>query len=630
MLCWAAPVILFFIFITVSYQEGIIDKSEAVMEDKLSNAASFASIRIEDAIALCQRPSYERTWEGLWNSCRKGKISERDYLMEVGSSLRGKFYLDERFRLYAFYQKGAKEPDIYSSRSGASYNSYMEGMNDSVLALIAGGSSYTCVKIMDGRVFIIRNLYTTTDYAFFGTLVVELDKNRVFKDISGEFRENLAVCMEEGGSVLTFSDASGEPGQNLAAESDWDAKLMETLQAHYDPLVDGQIFKVENREYNGYLYQKKFGDYHMGIMTLARRREIYSSLYDMYEIVMLMFLLFLPVMIYCIFFLRGQIQRPIRRLINFSHQMEQGNIGVQMDGESMPNEEFEYLKTSFNSMSAQVKTLFDSFYTEKLARKDAQIAALQAQINPHFLNNTLEIMNWQARMNRDVAVSRMIEALGTVLDYRMNRADVKKIPVREELRCIDAYFYIMSMRFGQRLQVVKDIDEGLSQMMVPPLILQPLVENAIVHGVETVKTGTIKVCVYRKQDRGYVEVHNTGRRLTEEDMKRIREILKGEEDIPKGQGMHTSIGIRNVNRRIQLVYGEEYGLSIRQEEENLTISGRGESGKNSENQRPAEVCHTDFLGADHDVSLCLGAVKFLQAIGGGAEFFLRSAQGVDS
>ena len=582
MLCWAVPVILFFIFTTVSYQEGIIDKSEAVMEDKLSNAASFASIRIGDAIALCQRPSYERTWEGLWNSCRKGKISERDYLMEVGSSLKGKFYLDERFRLYAFYQKGAREPDIYSSRSGVSYNSYMEGMNDSVLALIAAGSGYTSVKIMNGRMFIIRNLYTTTDYAFFGTLVAELDKNQVFKDISSEFRENLAVCMEEDGAVLTFSGGAAETakagqeaaetGQDAVAEPDWDGKLLETLRAQYDTSVDGQIFKAQNREYNGYLYQKKFDGYHMGIMTMARRRDIYSSLYDMYEIVLLMFALFVPVMVYCIFFLRGQIQRPIRRLTAFSRQMEGGNIGVQMEGEPMPNEEFDYLKNAFNRMSAQVKNLFDSFYTEKLARKDAQIAALQAQINPHFLNNTLEMMNWQARMNQDIAVSRMIEALGTVLDYRMNRANVKEIPLWEELRCIDAYFYIMSMRFGQRLQVEKEIDEGLNRMLVPPLILQPLVENAVVHGVEKVKNGTVKVRVYQKGDRVYVEVHNTGRRLTEEDLKRMRGILKGEEVIPKGQGMHTSIGIRNVNRRIQLVYGEEYGLSIRQEEENRTVS----------------------------------------------------------
>lgn len=580
-LCWAVPVLLFFIFTTVSYQEGIIKKSEDVMEDKLSNVLSFASIRIGDAITMCQRPSYERSWESLWNSYRKGQIDENTYLMEVGSSLKGKFYLDERFHLYAFYQRGKERPDSYSSRIGASYNSYMEDINGSVLKIIEGGSNYTHVKVIDGRIFIIRNLYTTTDYEHFGTLVVELDKNQVFKDIPRDFREKLVVCIDDKEDILSFSGRQSREEEAvskvLPIEKEeafkQEEELIASLLEHYDVSADGSVIREESRTYNGYLCQKQFDTYHMGILTLAQRREIYSSLYDLYEIVIIMLLLFLPVIIYCIFFLKQQIQRPIGKLIEASREMEQGNIGVQIDGEDMPNEEFDYLKDSFNSMSAQVKTLFDSFYTEKLARKDAQISALQAQINPHFLNNTLEMMNWQARMNEDTVVSRMIESLGTVLDYRMNRANVKEIPLWEELRCIDAYFYIMSMRFGQRLQIEKEIDEDLNQRMVPPLILQPLVENAVVHGVEAVKNASIKVCVYQKEGRVFVEVRNTGKRLTDRELGRIQGILKGDEDkIPKGQGMHTSIGIRNVNRRIQLVYGEEYGLTIRQEEGNLTIS----------------------------------------------------------
>lgn len=579
-LCWAVPVLLFFVFTTVSYQEGIIKKSEDVMEDRLSNVLSFASIRIGDAITMCQRPSYERTWESLWSSYRKGQIDENTYLMEVGSSLKGKFYLDERFHLYAFYQRGGERPDSYSSRSGASYNSYMEDINDSVLAIIESGSNYTHVKVIDGRLFIIRNLYTTTDYVHFGTLVVELDKNQVFKDIPRDFREKLVVCIDDKEAILTFSDRQsgeeaepkGQPAEKTESRKQ-EEELIASLLEHYDVSADGAVVRKESRIYNGYLCQKQLDNYHMGILTLAERREIYSSLYDLYEIVIIMLLLFLPVIIYCIIFLKKQIQSPIGKLIDASREMEQGNIGVQIDGTAMPNEEFDYLKDSFNSMSAQVKTLFDSFYTEKLARKDAQISALQAQINPHFLNNTLEMMNWQARMNEDMVVSRMIESLGTVLDYRMNRANVKEIPLWEELRCIDAYFYIMSMRFGQRLQIEKEIDEDLNQRKVPPLILQPLVENAVVHGVEAVKNASIKVCVYQKEGKVYVEVRNTGKRLTERELERIQGILKGDEDkIPKGQGMHTSIGIRNVNRRIQLVYGEEYGLTIRQEEGNLTIS----------------------------------------------------------
>ena len=86
----------------------------------------------------------------------------------------------------------------------------------------------------------------------------------------------------------------------------------------------------------------------------------------------------------------------MERMLDAYRRMEAGEIGITVDSDDMPNLEFQYMKESFDSMSAQVKYLFDYVYDEKLARKDAQIQALQAQINPHFLNNTLEMMNWQA------------------------------------------------------------------------------------------------------------------------------------------------------------------------------------------------------------------------------------------
>ena len=122
-------------------------------------------------------------------------------------------------------------------------------------------------------------------------------------------------------------------------------------------------------------------------------------------------------------FIARQITAPMGRMIDASREVEQGKIGMQIEGDPMPNAEFSYLSDSFNRMSSEVKYLFDYAYNEKLARKEAKIIALQSQINPHFLNNTLEMMNWQARMAGDVPVSKMIEALATLLDYSMDRSN---------------------------------------------------------------------------------------------------------------------------------------------------------------------------------------------------------------
>ena len=99
------------------------------------------------------------------------------------------------------------------------------------------------------------------------------------------------------------------------------------------------------------------------------------------------------------------------------------------------------------------------------------------------------MMNWQARMSGNLEVSSMIESLGVVLDYNMNRESKRLTTLSQELRCADAYFHIISKRFGKRLTVEKEIDQKLLSIKVPQLVLQPMIENAVVHGIERIKQG---------------------------------------------------------------------------------------------------------------------------------------------
>lgn len=562
-LCWAVPVIAFFSFITVSYRDGIIVKTERLIEEQLKSTAAFISIRLDDAISACQSPSYEKEWERVWKSYNNGETDQGYYLGNISTSLKSKFYLNNRFKMYAYYEVGAEQPACYSSKDGGSIGEYMKDINGRVREWMENGSNYTHVEVIDNRIFVMRNLYTTTEYKYFGTLVVELNKKKIFEDVSSEQRENMVIYFDNVRECLNYDTVVKKTGQE---------PFLQKVLEQYSQNSGASVKREKNKEYNAYLYEKRYDNYHLGILCLAERRELYSGLYEMYNIVFVMTILFIPLLIYVAYFLNKQIQDPIRRLTAAAKKMEDGDIGIAVDGK-MPNAEFDYLVEAFDSMSVQVKELFDYIYDEKMARKDAQILALQSQINPHFLNNTLEMMNWQARINGDVVVSKMIESLGTVLDYRMNRASVKEIYLQEELRCTDAYFYIMSMRFGQRLKVEKEIDEELLYINVPPLILQPLVENAIVHGIENAKSGSIGVHVYHDEEEIYLKVTNTGKKLSKEEKERIQVILSGDtEKMPKGKEKHTSIGIRNVNERIKLVYGEEYGLSISQEDSGVTVS----------------------------------------------------------
>ena len=201
---------------------------------------------------------------------------------------------------------------------------------------------------------------------------------------------------------------------------------------------------------------------------------------------------------------------------------------------------------------------YEQIYREEIMLRDARIMALQSQINPHFLNNTLEIINWEARLAENYKISGMIEALSTMLSATMNRRAENLHTLREEMNYVDAYLYIIERRFGEQLRVIKEIDESLLEVKVPRLIIQPIVENAVDHGVDVSKKNTVTIRIRRDDRYMLIEIINTGG-LSPEDKSRIQDILygTGESDM-----RHLSLGIRNVNSRIKLIYGEDCGLTI--------------------------------------------------------------------
>jgi two-component system sensor histidine kinase YesM len=240
-------------------------------------------------------------------------------------------------------------------------------------------------------------------------------------------------------------------------------------------------------------------------------------------------------------------------------------IGSQVDGIEMPNREFDELKNMLNTFSRKLKQMIGVVFEEEIANRDAKIFMLQSQINPHFLNNTLEMMNWQARLVGDLEVSKMIEALGILLDQSMNRGDLKLIPVSEVMRSATAYFYILSMRFGTRLVVEKNIDETLFSEKLPPLVLQPLLENAVKHGVEEEHQGKIWLNMFRDGEDMKIEVINTTREVLQERVDYVNNLLLREDGyapIKGDENARISLGMRNTHKRIRMLFGAMYGLHM--------------------------------------------------------------------
>ena len=232
------------------------------------------------------------------------------------------------------------------------------------------------------------------------------------------------------------------------------------------------------------------------------------------------------------------------------------------------NGEINDLAIHFNEMSDHLKEQNRKIYVEEIALRDANLAALQSQINPHFLNNTLEIINWQSRMAGDEKASLMIEALSTMLNATMNRDHRSEVALSEELEYAHAYRLIIQSRFGERLICTEDIDQGLLDVQVPRLVIQPIMENAVEHGTRQDGTCSVRLVIKGEKDDLSIEVWNLGV-PSARDWERIHQLL----DVPDEAGDFHSveIGIRNVNRRVRMMYGEGSGLSFR-EEEGWTVS----------------------------------------------------------
>lgn len=563
--CWVVPIIIIYISMTISYKENIQEKLKSVFIQKLRSTDVFISNYLDEAIESARKPSYEYYLEEAWNEYEvQGNEGRNDCYQIITSNLRNKFYWDKRFDICSFYIEGENHPFTYLSSSNYSMQEYMSKIHNRIQEIREMNSSYAQVIVEDERIFIVRNVYTTTDYKKFGTLVLELNRKNMFADIALDKGQALAFCINDKDNLIAKSNFF---------EDERKINILKDSLINYSVSDNNKLIISQNKNYYGYLLQVKHDDYHLGILLAIDKAIVNAEMNHLYGMIFILLIITIPVLIIIAYFLNKQITAPIKKLVQASQEMENGKLGVTIDGEEMPNKEFKYLQHSFNNMSKRVEYLFNYAYDEKLAKKDAKILALQAQINPHFLNNTLEIMNWQARMSGDITLCKMIESLGTVLDYHMDREDKRLIYLSEELRCVDAYFYIISMRFGQRLIVEREIDNELLQAMVPQLILQPILENAVVHGIETVRTGVIKLKIYHDNKKIFIEVINTGKPMTKEDKDRIEKILSGDPEVIKPvPGKHASLGIRNVNERIKLIYGENYGLTIKPIEEGKTRS----------------------------------------------------------
>ena len=262
------------------------------------------------------------------------------------------------------------------------------------------------------------------------------------------------------------------------------------------------------------------------------------------------------------------LSQPIRRLSNAMNKVKEGDLNIQAKTER--NDELGQLTHDFNHMTKRLKQNMEMQLQQQEQINEANIAMMQAQLNPHFLYNTLDTMKWIAKANHIEELVTLSSGLAKIL--RMSISAERFVTLSEEIRMVESYVDIQKIRFKDKFFCDIEIPMELEERIVPKLILQPIVENAILHGLRECEEGSIFINIYEKDDVLFIEVSDDGIGIEEEVVKQINE-----RSIEKRKG---HIGLRNVDSILSLHYGAQYGVCAERIEEGgtkvtLRLPGKG-------------------------------------------------------
>lgn len=542
LVCWLIPVLMVLGVMGWYIADSLSQRAAAALSDQFQVNLQMCADRVDTAVSASRTASLDPTIKDAWALYQHNGLYS--YLYQSTQRYLARQYCSDGRFLYAAFTFSEDPEEMrafaYNLSLGMVYQDradYWARDAAAVEELAAGLDTAVGFLVREDRLYLVRNVMDSA-YHPIGILTLALNTPYFFENLSAlPWVSSASVAMN--GAVLSVQ---GDP-----LEGDWLAAA-----------APGQLTLGAGR--SNFLWERTAGS---GYELRAAARVDYTVLLGQstgYVYLLAgMAVLLIPLLLFTFRFLRRKVSQPVEVLMGGAREVEHGKLGFRLDYDAN-SQEFQYLTASFNQMSGQLRNQFDKLYQEELALRDASIKALQSHINPHFLNNTLEIINWEARMNGDAKVSKMIEALTTVLDAALDRDRRPEVRLSEEMVYVRAYLYIISERFGKRLSVDIDLPEELMDAMVPRLVLQPVIENAVEHGVAASGRGKVAIRGRREGDLLLLEIENDGG-MSQEDEARIAGLLSTDYDTMK-KACH-SIGIANVNQRLRILYGGRSGLSIR-------------------------------------------------------------------
>lgn len=276
----------------------------------------------------------------------------------------------------------------------------------------------------------------------------------------------------------------------------------------------------------------------------------YSTIYRL-----VLFATFVVIVVFLIisFYLVHNLMKPIHVLVVKMSRVMDGNLNVKI--EASGSAETVTLGLTFNHMMDQIKLLINQTEQQEKAKQKAEFAAMQSQINPHFLINTLNSIKLMAIISRVDNIRNMTQALIRLVSSSFNRGGSLTL-LADEIENLKQYIFIMETRYGNKFEVKWEVDESATSFYVLKLLLQPILENAITHGLVSKETnGTITIAIQKVDQQLYIVIADDGIGIPDEQIEKLQD--------PDQDYTFSGMGILNVHHRIGLHYGQDYGVAIK-------------------------------------------------------------------
>ena len=303
------------------------------------------------------------------------------------------------------------------------------------------------------------------------------------------------------------------------------------------------------------------------IVSVYSQEEIMGGVNTMIALFVSVLIAALLLVLFVAVKLSSTITRPIIVLTDLMKQTEKGDLSVRFEGDYQ--DEVSELGRRFNRMLERIQGLLDTVYKEQENMRQAELKIVQEQFKPHFLYNTLDTIGWMAREHSADDIVRLVDALTNVFRVSLSRGN-DYITLKDEVLYISNYLYIQKIRYGNRVDYQIKMDENCNQTLVPKLILQPLVENAIYHGVKMKRgEGHLQIKVINENAWIKMSVTDDGKGMSAEKVDELSQILNNQMYIEEKQ----SFGLFYIKERLRLRYGDNYRATVESiEEKGTTIS----------------------------------------------------------